>query len=308
MKRVWLFILVLIGLIAPMEAMAAENLVIPAGYVGNYTEVLGIPIRYHQVGSGPDLLLIHGQPGSIEDWQPLYDALASRYRLTIYDRPGNGFSGSPRKYTLAQNADVALALIEQLHLDHPVVIGHSYGGGVVMELATRKPSAIKAFVSVAGCSYPLGSSDWIFHLLRIPYVGRALITLTPRSTKYGMVRDGVREAFHPNEQSIPADYIDAHFKIWSQPKNMLTMAREDGPMNASLKKIIPLYKDIEHPIYLVHGTQDQLVPVEDSKKLSTVAPPAHLTLLENTGHMVQYVRTDDLIKVIDAAVQGEESK
>lgn len=298
-----LFLVLLLTLFLPLTALGKETLVIPAGYVGNYTEVLNIPIRYHQVGHGPDILFIHGRPGSIEDWQPLVEALAPHYRLTFYDRPGNGFSGKPRHYTLAQNADVALALIEQLRLDHPVVVGHSYGGGVVMALAVRKPENIKAFVSIGGCAYPSEPFDIIFSLLRIPYVGRGIIALLPKKTNCEMIRDGILESFHPNEKDLPADYVDARCKIWSQPKNTLTLAREGGSFNAELKKIVPQYPGITHTIYLVHGDQDKLVSVEESKKVNASAPRAPLTVLADTGHMVQYIRTAELIKVIEAAAR-----
>lgn len=302
--RLWLWLVFCIFL--PGLIMAQDTLDIPAGYVGNYTTVLGIPIRYYQVGQGPDILFIHGQPGSIEDWQPLIKDLSAHYRLTFYDRPGNGFSGATNlDYTLRQNADVALALIDKLHLENPVVVGHSYGGGVVLDLAVRKPAGIKAFVSVAGCAYPVGKSDMIIRLLRLPYVGRGIIALIPHSTGCSMIGDGILKAFHPNAKSLPPDLIASRCQIWSHPQNMLTMAREDGHLDADLKKIMPQYKEITHTVYLVHGVQDQMVNVEESKKLSSELPHAHLHLLEETGHMVQYVRTDDLIKIIDKAVLDE---
>jgi len=53
---------------------------------------LGVTIRYAQVGTGPDILFLHGAPGSMDDWLPMKDGLAANFRLTLYDRPGYGGS------------------------------------------------------------------------------------------------------------------------------------------------------------------------------------------------------------------------
>ena len=75
-------------------ALYRSDVSIPAGFKGQHVAVHGNPIRYYQQGSGPDILLIHGSPGSIEDWDTVIDDLAKDYRVTAYDRPGHGYSGS----------------------------------------------------------------------------------------------------------------------------------------------------------------------------------------------------------------------
>jgi pimeloyl-ACP methyl ester carboxylesterase len=297
-----LCLLMLMFLILPGGLLAGDSIEIPAGFVGKHIDVQGIQIRYHQVGSGPDILFIHGLPGSIEDWQPVIGELAGKYRLTFYDRPGNGFSSAEHlEYSLKQNADIALALIDRLQLSNPIVVGHSYGGCTALAMAVRKPSRVKAFVIVGGVAYPTEKVDPLFYLLRIPVLGRGIIALIPHSAGCKMMRDGILKAFTPNDTSIPDDFIDMRCKIWSQPKNLVTMAREDIQVNLDLKEIGPRYKDIVHTLYIVHGEQDQMVSVEESKKLHAILPSSKLILLEHTGHMVQYARLADLIKVIEMA-------
>ena len=300
LKRFCFVILMVLGI----GAHATQTQEILAGFVGKFIQVRGMQIRYHQVGSGPDILLIHGLPGSIEDWQPVIGLLSSWYRVTAYDRPGNGFSSDEHaEYSLAQNAEVALDLIEELHLVNPIVVGHSYGGGISLQMAEKRPQRIKAVVNIGGCAFVDEKPDPIFYILRIPLLGRALIALIPKSIGCGMIRDGILQAFEPNTKDLPADYIDSRCKLWSQPKATITMAREEVRLNSDIKKIIPSYKDIAIPFFLVHGKQDRLVPVEASRKLSKILPHAQLFLLEDTGHMVQFSRTRELIQVIRSASQ-----
>ena len=62
-------------------------------------------IRVSQKGSGSDILLIHGTPGSIEDWNEIIDTLAQNYRVTAFDRLGHGYSSSNQyTYHLKENA------------------------------------------------------------------------------------------------------------------------------------------------------------------------------------------------------------
>src|SRR4030095_3740654 len=106
---------------------------IPEGFPGHYVEANGLKLRVLQMGQGPDVLLIHGTPGSLEDFAPLMEILSFNHRVTAYDRPGHGFSaGMNFPYTLQHNAKTARALIQVLGLKDVVVVGHSYGGNTAL--------------------------------------------------------------------------------------------------------------------------------------------------------------------------------
>jgi pimeloyl-ACP methyl ester carboxylesterase len=109
----------LVGFVVLVLAMTGwlskDRIEIPSNRLGRYINVKGEQIRCYQTGTGPDILLIHGLPGMVEDWKSLFDLAAAKYRITVFDRPGHGFSGTPSEYSLAHNADVALGLIEQLN-------------------------------------------------------------------------------------------------------------------------------------------------------------------------------------------------
>lgn len=95
-------------------------------------------IRFSQKGKGKDVLLIHGTPGSIEDWNEIVDSLSKNYRITTFDRLGHGFS-SLNKYTyhIEDNAVLVEKLIKQLNLESPLIVGHSYGGSIVAFMAVN---------------------------------------------------------------------------------------------------------------------------------------------------------------------------
>jgi pimeloyl-ACP methyl ester carboxylesterase len=275
---------------------------IPAGFKGNYIDVKGQQIRVYQTGSGPDILLIHGLPGCIEDWETIMPELSKKFRVTAFDRPGHGFSSANKlKYNLEQNADFAFALIDKLKLNNPVVVGHSYGGSTVVEMAERNASNVKAFVSVSPVTSSMGKPDIIIYILKTPVIGPASAWLVKLFTGCKMIREGLDEAFDPNQKDIPQGFADTRCMIFSQPKVIKTLSHEEMTMRQDVKKMTPLYGNIKIPLFIVHGGSDKVVPFTDGVLLNKAVPGSKLTLLKNTGHMVQYARPAELIKVIEEA-------
>lgn len=273
---------------------------IPKDFEGKYIEISGIKVRYNQIGKGQDILFIHGVPGSIEDWEPIISSLSSNYRVTVYDRPGHGYSSAEKiGYNLEHNANIALGLINALHLENVIVVGHSYGGSVIMALAVRNPHQIKAFIPIAGATYPIENIEPIYSFIRIPIIGRGFAAVASSFIGPPMIKDGLNEAFYPNEDIIPEGYIETREKIWLQTKVLVSTAREELNLNSDLKKIIPDYEKISKKFFIIHGDSDLFVPKGDSLKLHKIIKNSKLLILEKTGHQVQYERPDILIETIN---------
>jgi len=290
--------------LAVLSALPVFADTIPAGFQGNLVEINDQQIRVYQTGSGPDILLIHGLPGCIEDWETIIPHLSKKYRVTAFDRPGHGFSSANKlKYNLAQNADFAFALIDKLKLNNPVIVGHSYGGSTVVEMAERSTSNVKAFVSVSPVTSSRGKPDTIFYILKIPVIGPASAWLVKLFTGCSMIREGLDDAFNPNQKDMPQGFAENRCMIFSQPKVIKTLSREEMTMRADVNRMTPLYGNIKKPLFIVHGESDKSVPVADGTLLHMAAPGSKLILYKNTGHMVQYAKPFELIQVIEAAAR-----
>ena len=240
--------LVLLGLAKPDHAG------IPAGVGGQMVSIDGVNIRYLQKGQGRDLLLIHGTPASLEEWQPVFDRWASKYRVTAYDRPGHGYSGPPLGETgIDYNAHIARRLMEELHLHDVLVVGHSYGGAVALKLAADDNSPATAFLIVASTVYPVGDKydhAGLATLLRLPLLGRG-VAVVLQALGGGMVQKGMEEAFHPDERMIPPGYIKRKQEILLQPKVTLTLAQEMKAQPSQLGALVARYPSIKRPVSIV---------------------------------------------------------
>ncbi|HEY2571206.1 MAG TPA: alpha/beta hydrolase, partial [Solirubrobacteraceae bacterium] len=101
---------------------------------GSFVRVAGMRIHYlERPGSGTPVVLIHGLPGTAEDFNAVTPLLAGHRTIAI-DRPGFGYS-SNGYVKFGRQIKVLAALLRQLHVARPILVGHSYGGTLALGFA-----------------------------------------------------------------------------------------------------------------------------------------------------------------------------
>ncbi len=103
-----------------------------------FKKIRNIKINYLQYGKGEDVVLLHGWGQNIDMMKPLGDNLSDHYRITIIDLPGFGLSKEPvYAFTIYEYTDVVHELLEELKIDNPIMIGHSFGGRISIVYASK---------------------------------------------------------------------------------------------------------------------------------------------------------------------------
>jgi pimeloyl-ACP methyl ester carboxylesterase len=107
---------------------------------------------YHEVhGDGPPVVLLHGAYMHAEHMAPLAAALAPSRRVVVPEMQNHGRTADvDRPITYEQMADDTAALIDQLGLGRPDVVGYSMGAGIGLQLAIRHPGALRRLVAASG--------------------------------------------------------------------------------------------------------------------------------------------------------------
>jgi len=274
---------------------------------GRFVEVGGHPVHYVQRGAGPDVVLIHGASGNTRDMTFAFaDRLADRYRVTVFDRPGHGYT--PRLaqagVTVADQARLLSEAALALGVTRPVVVGQSFGGAVAMAWAVHHPERAAAVVSVAGATHPWeGTLDRLYATLALPWIGRPLAWLIAAWVPMDFVERQVAGVFAP--QAEPPGYA-GHIGLGlvMRPRNILANAHQRTDLRAELRAQRKAYPDLAMPIEIVHGTADTIVGLQvHAEKLADEAPKARLTRLPGIGHMPHHADPGATAAAIDRAAE-----
>ena len=245
----------------------------------------GTAIYYNDWGSGQPIVFSHGWPLSADAFEDQMFFLASNgYRCIAHDRRGHGRSSQPwNGNDLNTYADDLATLVEHLDLKKAIHVGHSTGGGEVARYIGRhgtkrvaKAALIGAIppVMLKSAANPGGLPIEVFDQLRAGVLAdRSQFFKDLSLPFYGYnrpgakVSEGVRESFWL--QSMMAGFPASYFCIKAFSETDLT---ED------LKKF-------DVPTLVLHGDDDQIVPIADSALLSSkIVKNAKLVVYKGAPH------------------------
>lgn len=304
-KAVWYVILVVVAVFLALIALGFDvghDIAIPPGVAGRHVNVDGLALRVADSGSGnKSVILLHGVIGSVEDWETVIPLLETKYRVIAIDRPGHGYSAEPRENnTVAFNARIVSALLSTLDLKDVVVVGHSYGGSVALQLALENPPALRGAVLVAPGSYPDFPAGFLEKLMAAPLIGRgatrALIPLIGENR----IREDLAKALAPDADSVPANFFESRVMLWRKPVPLRARAEHKLAYNDDLARMAPDYPKIAKPVVVLQGEADSLVALhEGSARLARAIPGATLKTFSGTGHYLQYRQAQAVVEAVD---------
>lgn len=271
---------------------------------GQIITVAGLQVHAFVAGAGPDLILIHGASGNLRDFTfSLIPQLTARYRVIAFDRPGLGWSDPLPENNISPAAQAAhlRRAADQLGVEAPIVMGHSYGGAVAMAWALDNPDT-SALVLVSAATMPWDGGIWYMHnVMGNPIGGWTAVPLITAFAGVATAESATRDIFQPD--TMPAGYL-AH--IGASLTMRRTTLQANSAQVAGLKPFIitmrARYPDLILPIEAVHGDTDTIVPLRvHSGPLSDLLPNANLTVLPDTGHMPHHAQQHQVLAAIDRA-------
>ncbi len=249
----------------------------------------GIRIRFHEMGSGKPLVLIHGFLANRHTWDDVLGRLAADFRVVAIDLPGFGESEKPNpskfKYDFDAFAESVLDVTAALGLSRVSVGGHGLGGSIALALAARHPSVVENLVLVDPLVYP-SRHGLLLEASALPLVGRlAFKQLYGRSAFHNFFE------FYGQESTAPRERIDQMFSQFGSPA-----ARESA--HATLmtmldtRSLVAMLPRIQARTLVMWGREDEKSPVAHARNLSRQLTSARLEIL-SCGHFPHEEKPDE---------------
>jgi len=239
-------------------------------------------------GPSRTVVLLHGQPGSALDWRLVAAALPADLEVIAVDRPGYGSNPAPAT-GLAGNARSVLDLLDQRGIRSATVVGHSWGGGVVLALAEQHPERVDAAVLAASigprCIMALD------RLLATPIAGPALVR--PSFVLGGpWARRRLRRLVGGDAEVEATIRANRARGVWR------TFVAEQRAMIDELPGLEVGLAAITAPTLVVTGTADRVIPPATPRALAAAIPGARLEAIEGAGHTLPLRAPVALARVI----------
>jgi pimeloyl-ACP methyl ester carboxylesterase len=271
--------------------------------IGGFVEVDGVRLHYVDRGHGTPLVLIHGNAVHLEDFTVggLLDRLAQRYRVVAFDRPGCGHSERPRDraWTAAEQANVIEKAVAELGIEQPIVLGHSWGTLVALELALRKTARVRKVVLVSGYYYPQPRLDVaLVAPAAIPVVGDILRYTVSALLARALLRRSVAKMFAP--RSVPRDfYARLGREMLVRPPQIRANAEDAAYLVPSAAALAKRYRELDVPLVILAGADDTVVdPDRHARKLHDEVGYSSLHVFPRTGHMVHHAAAKELTAAV----------
>ena len=252
--------------------------------IANSLTLGDVTLNYHDVGegAGDPILLVHGSgPGvtAWANWRGIIPVLSQKARVIAPDMLGFGYTQCPEqlKLTPAVWVESLIALLDALEIEKVSVVGNSFGGAIALALAKAHPERVNRLVlmGAAGINAPISEGlekvwgytpglEAMKGLMEVFAYDHSIIT-----------DDLVRMRY---EASIRADVQERFARLFPAPRQqgveMLALAESD-------------LAAITHETLLIHGLNDQVIPVEWSRRMKTLLPNSTLQEFDECGHWVQ---------------------
>ncbi|QFT90388.1 2-hydroxy-6-oxo-6-(2'-aminophenyl)hexa-2,4-dienoic acid hydrolase [Bacillus sp. THAF10] len=251
-------------------------------------KISGINIFYefhHQpnspIESKPTLVLIHGFLSSSFSFRRLIPLLTKEYTVLAVDLPPFGKSEKSKSfvYSYENLARVVLELLAKLSIEKTVLIGHSMGGQICLNMSKQKPEVVDKVVLLCSSGYLKRLNRPLIFSSRIPYF---YLYLKFWLVRQGPIKNLLNVVYDHNliDDEMIAGYTEPFYD--DQIFHALTRMIRDREGDLASE----ILKKIETPSLLIWGEEDKVVPVEIGRRLHGDLPNSQLITYKNTGHLL----------------------
>jgi len=231
--------------------------------------VKGLKTHYFIQGQGDYVFLLHGWGADATLFKQVMDVIASRYTVVAFDFPGFGQTAEPEQaWSVSDYTDFTIEFIRSFACKKVILLGHSFGGRVIIKMANEKnlPFTLDKLILV--------NSAGILPRRSLAYKIRVGVYKTGKAV---LSMPGIKNMF---------PHAIAAFK---KKMGSADYAQASDVMRQCLVKTVnedltPLLKTISVPALLIWGENDTATPLADGRMMEEQIPNSGLVILKGAGH------------------------
>lgn len=263
--------------------------------IGKNIVAAGIATNYHEVGSGPPIILLHGSGPGVSawaNWSHIMPRLGTQYRVLAPDIVGFGSTERPAgaQYSIKRWVGHLIGFLDALKIDRAVLVGNSFGGGISLAASLRFAERIAGMVLMGTPAGEFPQSEGLaagWHYEPSLENMERLLKLFPFDP--GIVTPAMVKARY--EASLLHGGQGAVRKLQPEPAPAGTAATVQGVPESALATITV-------PTLALHGRDDKVVPMECALRVLRCIPRSELHLFADCGHWVQIEREDAFVDLV----------
>lgn len=248
------------------------------------------------MGSGRDVVLVHGLGGTKASFFDTAAALSRHYRVHAIDLPGFGSSGKPARaaYNAGFFADELISWLDALSIDRAHIVGNSLGGRVALEAALRAPERVAGLgLLCPAVAFVKRGYHPLVRVLRpefglLPHrFGRETVA----KQFWSMFADP--DQVDPSVADVGVDEFQRIYESAAARLAFLSAARNvylDKPFGNG--GFYTRLAELDRPALFVWGTHDRLIPSSFSRHVAEWLPDAEQVIIQGCGHVPQIERPD----------------
>lgn len=256
--------------------------------IGRSVTALDVATNYHDAGAGAAVVLLHGSAPGVSawsNWQAAIPVFARSWRVIAPDIPGFGYTERPAgaKYDMAYWVKHLVAFLDALNIEKAVFVGNSFGGGLALSLCLAAPQRVTALVLMGSGGVSFEATEGLM-----------------ASWGYTPSEDNMRSLFNRfvyDPAIVTDELVSSRYQASMEP-GALDVFDQLMPPERRVPGVqvpgIPLetLRKIEKETLIIHGREDQVVPLANSLTLHQCISQSQLHVFGQCGHWAQSEHRD----------------
>ena len=248
----------------------------------------GYVTNYHDVGSGPAMLMLHGSGAGVSgwaNWRGIMPQLSEHFRVIVPDMVGFGYTETPDdlEFRIFDTwISQMMSLLDQLGIEKTHLVGNSFGGGLSLHLAIRYPDRFDRIVLMGAGGVPMPLNDNLAELWQYkPSVENMKRVMDIMAYNRDLVTDELAELRY--QATIRPGAQEACERVFPEP-----LPRHLDAQIVSDEQLASLPNET----LIIHGRDDRVVPFANSMHMFNTIPNAQLHAFGKCGHWTQIEHAD----------------